>query len=842
VRLPFRAPASLGLAAALTVSLLLAAPADAAPAAGSPGGGALPQAGAAQAAAPGPQIGLAPVGDEVRMGRYAASQFAAQAKALPPSLSAQLKAQLRITPAQFLADGQAAADASKVVAQLRADGVAVTGATMHGTSLTVSVADAGDEDAVRAVGATAAVAPAQPLSTVAGRMFTDPVDGSSPWLGGNMWLYDVSGGFIECSAGFNGYDAKSGAREFVTAGHCADYIDTGLPRPTSTTAYALTDETPDAMYSDMSPAGAIGRLQQPSFRIGGYVDSGLVSITAPAAQVLNSVGTWGATASSATAASTASQGVQAAGTAIPVVGTAAAITGAPVCHSGARTGWQCGTVTQAAGYIEYGGGLKVEGFGTDTCDLEGDSGGAFVSGNYAVGITSGGTWQPQSTTDSPGVSECDPTQPGITVAFPTVAAVSGEASIASAQPGFELGVVEPSTTPAVAKNSAGTATAVSGILTFADGVPAATGTAVKLRIDGGTAQTTKSAANGAGAQAWKFALSKVPNGTHSYTLTIGTGHSAVTLSGSFTSTGYYGGPSVRRLSGADRYQTAVAVSRDSYPSGGAKVVVVASGQNFPDALSAAPAAVKLGGPLLLTQPTALPSAVSAEIARLRPAKIVLVGGPGAVSPAVAAALARLAPTTRVYGADRYATSLAVDKYAFGSSNVPAAFIATGASFPDALSASGYAGGAGMPVVLVNGTSTGIPAALRSWLTAAKTTALDIAGGTSAVSASVAASLGAVTGHAPTRFGGADRYATSALINAQFGSASSAYLAGGTDFPDALAGAAAAGRVAAPLYLVQHDCVPGAVLSAFAKWKTATAEELGGPAALGSGVTALTRCG
>ncbi|MFC4245225.1 cell wall-binding repeat-containing protein [Gryllotalpicola reticulitermitis] len=290
-------------------------------------------------------------------------------------------------------------------------------------------------------------------------------------------------------------------------------------------------------------------------------------------------------------------------------------------------------------------------------------------------------------------------------------------------------------------------------------------------------------------------------------------------------------PAVSTLYGADRFATAIAVSKDTFPvAGSAKVVFVASGENFPDALSAAPAAAKLGGPLLLTQPTSLPSAVAGEIKRLGPSKIVIVGETAAVSSSVQSALSRIAPTTRIGGADRYATSLAIAKYAYGT-KASGAFIATGATFPDALSAAAYAGSKGWPVLLVNGTAKSAPSSVTGWLRNAKVSKVEIAGGTAAVSTGVANSVKSATRLTPTRLGGADRYATSQLISAQFSGAADAYLATGLTFPDALTGAAAAADLGSPLYVIPSTCVPGAVLSKTTSWKTGTIKALGGPAAL-----------
>jgi hypothetical protein len=97
---------------------------------------------------------------------------------------------------------------------------------------------------------------------------------------------------------------------------------------------------------------------------------------------------------------------------------------------------------------------------------------------------------------------------------------------------------------------------------------------------------------------------------------------------------------VIRIAGANRYETAVAVSQHSYANG-AKVAYVVSGLNYPDALAAAPLAVN--GPLLLTHPDRLPPEVAAEIRRLKVSRVVIVGGPSAVSEAVEAELKRLVP-------------------------------------------------------------------------------------------------------------------------------------------------------------------------------------------------------
>jgi putative cell wall-binding protein len=95
---------------------------------------------------------------------------------------------------------------------------------------------------------------------------------------------------------------------------------------------------------------------------------------------------------------------------------------------------------------------------------------------------------------------------------------------------------------------------------------------------------------------------------------------------------------VSRLSGDDRYATAVSVSRSTYGSAGADTVFVATGTKFPDGLAGGPTAAITPGPLLLVQPNALPSEVATELRRLDPGKVIVLGSSGVVSDAVVSAI------------------------------------------------------------------------------------------------------------------------------------------------------------------------------------------------------------
>ncbi|MDT0156762.1 cell wall-binding repeat-containing protein [Microbacterium sp. ARD32] len=262
---------------------------------------------------------------------------------------------------------------------------------------------------------------------------------------------------------------------------------------------------------------------------------------------------------------------------------------------------------------------------------------------------------------------------------------------------------------------------------------------------------------------------------------------------------------ITRLSGADRYGTAVAVSKRYSP--GVPAAFVATGQSFPDALSAAAAAAHLGGPLLLTSTGSLPAAIREELVRLKPKKIYVTGATGAVSRAVESALRHIAPVQRLGGATRYDTGDRIVREVFDRAEH--VFIATGRAFPDALAATGAAGSVHGPVILVDGTQRAVPTTTLALLRGLDVRSVTLVGGTGAVSAGIDHQLRA-QGYRVDRLAGIDRYETSARINTAYfpaGAASTAFLATGQNFPDALAGAALAGRSSAPVYVTRAACVP-----------------------------------
>jgi putative cell wall-binding protein len=196
---------------------------------------------------------------------------------------------------------------------------------------------------------------------------------------------------------------------------------------------------------------------------------------------------------------------------------------------------------------------------------------------------------------------------------------------------------------------------------------------------------------------------------------------------------------VTRLAGTDRYETAAAVSAATFDPGVA-VAYVATGTNYPDALAAVPLAGRTGGPLLLVTGSSIPDPTAAELARLRPNRIVVVGGPGVVSDAVLAQLSTRAPGggARLAGADRFGTAAAIAS-AFPA-GTPAAFLATGLNFADALAGGPAAVARGAPLLLV--TRAAVPAPTAGQLDRLAPRSIVVLGGVPVISDEVAAAAAA----------------------------------------------------------------------------------------------------
>lgn len=217
--------------------------------------------------------------------------------------------------------------------------------------------------------------------------------------------------------------------------------------------------------------------------------------------------------------------------------------------------------------------------------------------------------------------------------------------------------------------------------------------------------------------------------------------------------------------------------------------------------------------------------------------IVILGGESAVSNSVASELATCTAgsVSRIAGSNRYATAAAVSS-TFLSPGIDKAYVATGENFPDALAGSAAAGaGAGGPVLLVRPTS--VPSETAAELNRLNPNTIVVLGGTAAISAGVESTLGAYG--TVVRVAGSNRYSTGALVSSYAfpSGANTAYVATGTNFPDALAGGPAAVQVQGPVLLVDPNSIPSSVGAELARLGLSSIKVLGGTAAVSASVEA-----
>jgi len=198
------------------------------------------------------------------------------------------------------------------------------------------------------------------------------------------------------------------------------------------------------------------------------------------------------------------------------------------------------------------------------------------------------------------------------------------------------------------------------------------------------------------------------------------------------------GLTVIRIGGESRYETASLVAAEVVRLLGSAYtgdVFVATGRDFPDAAGAAPVAASLGWPIVLANPST--GAVSVPPGATR---AVILGGTGAVPSAVEATLeSRLGSTNvqRKGGLTRYSTAALVAQLgADHGMRWDGVGLATGASFPDALSGGAMLGHDDSVMLLTRPETLSEEARAKLITNKGSIKVFHIFGGTSAVSASV----------------------------------------------------------------------------------------------------------
>jgi len=257
-----------------------------------------------------------------------------------------------------------------------------------------------------------------------------------------------------------------------------------------------------------------------------------------------------------------------------------------------------------------------------------------------------------------------------------------------------------------------------------------------------------------------------------------------------------------RIYGHTLYDTAVDISKRGWDS--APVAVLATGRNFPDALTGTVLAHKVNGPLLLTESNRLNPEVATELKRLGTQEVYLLGGTVALNPEIEDSLKDLGILPRrLEGWDQFGTAAEIARAAASSSTE--AFLVNGELFPDALSISSYAAAQGIPVLLTR--SDSLPPETAKALADLGVSEVTLIGGKAVIKDNIEEQLSKLPQpvKVTARYAGYDQYATNTeVLNHLSFDTSKVYVATGENFPDALAGAALAGKSNTPILLIPNS--------------------------------------
>ncbi|ODA38771.1 cell wall-binding repeat-containing protein [Desulfosporosinus sp. BG] len=276
-----------------------------------------------------------------------------------------------------------------------------------------------------------------------------------------------------------------------------------------------------------------------------------------------------------------------------------------------------------------------------------------------------------------------------------------------------------------------------------------------------------------------------------------------------------------RLFGHTRYETAEAIS-EYYSNGTVKNVVLSTGNEFADALSASVLAHEKEAPVLLvdTSVDSSKDAIDYVIQHLDSSgTIYIIGGAGIISTEFETKLNNLGfqNIVRIAGIDRYDTSYKIAS-SLDDLTESTVVISSGEQYPDALSISSFAANKGWPILLSPHDT--LPQDMENFLLERNPSKVYIAGGEGVISDNVKSEISTLIPQASVqRLTGQSRFDTDVIIAETFmPNPSTVYLATGYDFADALAGSAVAAKKGDPIIFIDPSVptLPKSVASYFGK--------------------------
>ncbi|MEH7386574.1 cell wall-binding repeat-containing protein [Bacillus sp. JJ1521] len=289
---------------------------------------------------------------------------------------------------------------------------------------------------------------------------------------------------------------------------------------------------------------------------------------------------------------------------------------------------------------------------------------------------------------------------------------------------------------------------------------------------------------------------------------------------------------VNRISGKNRFEVAVNISKQGWPEH-ADTVILSNYNAYADALAASPLAYQEDAPILLTHQDRLSDETKMELKRLQPKKIIMVGGPGSVGENVVKDLTNegFSNIERIGGKNRFEVSYHISQRL---ENTDTAIIAYGMNFPDALAIAPYAARNGYPILLAN--KDHLPDETLQALNEKQIVNTIVVGGEASVGANVYNHL-----PSPKRISGQDRYEVAANVIRDLNlNPTKAYIATGATFADALTGSVLAAKENASLVLSRQGSLPESSLSILTEKGITKHNILGGTGSVGNQVVEQLR--
>ena len=226
---------------------------------------------------------------------------------------------------------------------------------------------------------------------------------------------------------------------------------------------------------------------------------------------------------------------------------------------------------------------------------------------------------------------------------------------------------------------------------------------------------------------------------------------------------------ITELTGSDRYETAVKISKEGWKNGSDKVVII-NGDVSIDGIISTPLATTYNAPILLVEKNNVPNSVKSELKRLNPRDVIIIGDENAISKTTANQIKSTvnASQTRLKGSNRYETSLLIAKEIDKNHDVEKVYItnANGGEV-DALTIAAKAGQDKQPIILTDKDS--ITDNTYKWLKSEDLQNAYFIGGPQMISTNVINKVNDITKDNVTnnRVYGADRHETNANVIKKF---------------------------------------------------------------------------